>query len=155
MVGGGVSSDSFDILCRFANGDESAVPLAREIFRRGWEPFLRAEGSLPLERCLGVSRRAKNDDAKGTRNYWLGVAHRHCEGVTPWAKSVTLADELGRFQAVIWPSWCDFIEPPAGSSELRNALFHAMRAAGKIVTDRGGIKMPNTARGLHGIICGS
>lgn len=154
-MGAGVSRDSFDILSRFANGDESAVPLAREIFQRGWEPFIRAEGALPLERCLGVSRRARNDAAKGARNYWLVVAHGHCKGLRPWSKSVTLADELARFQTVIWPAWRDMIAPPPGSSELRGALFHALRAAEKITTDSNGLKLPNTARALHGIICGS
>lgn len=149
-----LSSDSFDVLGRFASGDASAVPLAQEIFRHGWEPFVRAEGAISLERCLGVSRRAKNDAAKGARNYWLVVAHRHCNGETPWAKSITLADELARFQSAIWPAWRELAEVPTGSSDLRKALFYAMRAAEKIVTDSGGIKMPCSERGLHGIVTG-
>lgn len=146
------SDDAMATIGRFVAGDEAAIVAARDLFRRAWLTWLRAEGDLPLERVLGIDRRSLNQLQRNLRDFWLGQAHALCAGSTRWKRSVSLADEVRFFQASIWPAWRDLAGPPDGASELRSALFEAFRAADKIHAEKPGLKMPATPRGFHSIV---
>lgn len=144
----------FYLLARAAAGNDPAAEReATAWILRGLRSYFRARGSVPLDRCLGLPsiKSARRAFLVTSRDFWLCVAHGLCDGGTDWARSVSLADEMERFVTCIWPSWCDFHAPPRGSSQLREALFHAMKAACAMPTARGLPAMPSTARMLHGI----
>lgn len=61
---------------------------------------------------------------------------------TTWAKSVALASEIDKFQAIVWPRWRDFPSPPQGCSELRRYLFEARRLG----------ELPSSERRLYSIL---
>lgn len=143
----------FNLFAQAAAGDEAARAAALPLLFDGLKAFFRAHGTVPMERCLGLPPpSARRAFALAERDYWLAVAHRLCDGATEWKRSQSLAVELQRFQAVIWPAWRDLDEPPPEASRLRSALFHAMHAAERAPTARGLPSMPTTARQLHELV---
>ncbi len=103
----------------------------------GFAAWVRAEGAVPLERCLhlpSTPRRARLIK----RNFWLIEAARALGGANSWSVSVALAAELGDFLSRgAWRTWKDLAEPPEGASQLRTALFHVAKANdGKSLTPR-------------------
>jgi len=142
------------LLARAAAGDVEAVAVAVPILLDALRGYFRDQaGDVPLERRLGLpSATARTLAANLRRNYWIVVAHGQIDAAGDWKKSEGLALELKRFEEIIWPSWRELDAPPNGASALREALFHAMRAAESVPKLSGGSRMPRTARGLHGVV---
>jgi hypothetical protein len=93
-----------------------------------------AMGLAPIDRCR--LRRA-------TRDRWLRRACRLVEASSAWGRCRELEREIGVFISIVWPRWCKQLDPPAGCSELRAALFRARQHG----------ELPSTARQLRNI-CG-
>lgn len=145
--------DRAQTLARAAAGDIDAQAEAFDIFMSAMRAYFRADGDLSLERRLGLpGPTARTLAANLRRNYWITVAHGQIDAASPWKKSQGLALELGRFEETIWPVWCELDAPPTGASALREALFHALRAAHSFHKLRGGSRMPRTARWLHDVV---
>lgn len=136
---------NYDVIIRAAGGDPSAQEAAMDLFLHGVRVWLRLNGELSLDRCLNLPPpSAKSKLAKLKRDYWLTVAHGLCDGDSPWHRSTRLAVELARFRDVLWPTWKHQDAPPEKASELRSALFEAVRASPK--------KIPSSPRALHRIV---
>lgn len=83
-----------------------------------------------LEQALGAAggrgkRTARQQYLQMRRNQALRAAWGLCDGDTPWQRTLTLATEINRFQAILWPRWRDRDAPPENVSDLRHALFVA------------------------------
>jgi hypothetical protein len=100
-----------------------------------------------LEHLLGLrggSRTAAYRLRKLRRDYHLRQAWSALDG-SPWQRSVRLSEELIRFQSILWPRWRELQAPPEGCSQLRSALWRALKTR---------MLIPSTARHLHEICCG-
>jgi len=92
---------------------------------------------IALEVGLGISghagqRRARTMLLHVWRDAQLRIALgavRLAEGErdNPTARARRLLKEINRFERVQWREWREYPDPPAGSSELRRALFRAKR----------------------------
>jgi len=105
------------------------------------------EDGESLEVALGLGGTRGRESARGryrraVRDRHLRIAHALCDGQTPWKRSVSLAAEVHIFMNKMWPRWSSLDGPPCESSQLRRALFYAMRQEGKL---------PETAARLHDI----
>lgn len=103
-------------------------PEALEWLARGFATFDRADGALPLERCLGLPTRAQR--RRGNRDYRLIEA---AALLPPGSDSVPalaqrLGAELDAFIVGPWRAWRALADPPADAGPLREALFYAVRA---------------------------
>lgn len=134
--------DKFDILARAAAGDPTAEPLAARILLQANRAFFRDKFNMPLQRYAGMPS-AMNKLLKPQRDYWLRLAFAHCPGESNWAKCQALAIEVKRMREIFWPRWKDLTDPPTEASELRQALFYAMRM---------GVTIPSTAQQFSNII---
>jgi hypothetical protein len=74
------------------------------------------------------------------RDELLQEAHALMSG-TPWRRSVQLAEQIGKFEGILWPRLRDRETPPEPCSRLRSLLFGARRCG----------PLPGTARQLHNI----
>ena len=100
-------------------------------------------GGAALDVALGLAggpghRKPRTLWRLSERNRHLIEAHALFDG-SPWSRSVSLAAEIRRFEAIIYPRWRQLAEPPAGASALRSCLFHARCLA----------PLPFSARALH------
>lgn len=75
------------------------------------------------------------------RDELLRAAHGLMSG-TPWGRCVELAEEIGKFEGILWPRLRDHEAPPEGCSRLRSLLFRARRLG----------PLPSTARQLWNIV---
>lgn len=134
--------DNFDILARAAAGDPTAEPLAAKILLQANRAFFRDGCSMPLQRYAGLPCTI-NKLLKPRRDYWLRLAFVHSPGESNWAKCQALSAEVKRMREIFWPRWQYLTDPPPEASELRQALFCAMRL---------GVAIPTTAQQFSNII---
>jgi hypothetical protein len=103
--------------------DESCMRWARA----GMATWLRAGGRIPLERCLRLPKTpAKLRQA--IRDSHLRQAASLIDASTPYARARALEREIAAFMRCAWPAWRECSSPPPGTSRLREALFHALKA---------------------------
>lgn len=99
----------------------------RGVLRRGFAAFIDAGGAVPLERCLRLPVSAKRF-RRMQRDQWLTEVVRSTDGGTPWARYVGASAALDAFLSRgQWRAWCDVQDPPAGTSNLRVALFYTAK----------------------------
>lgn len=114
--------------------------------QRGFSAHAAACGEMPLERCLRLG--TQNKQARVARDAWLLKAwHLLTEVPAGRARSNELARQLRHFEATFWTSkqaWRDLQAPPAGTSELRVALFQVAKT---------GALLPTSERTIHIICC--
>lgn len=124
-----VISDPLGILVRACAGEQDAKAEAVDLVLRGVRAYLRSGGEIDLARCCGLPPpTARRKFARLRSHYWLCLAAQQIEAPTPWARSVALAHELQTFVSRVLPAWQHSAAPPPGASELRTALFNAVRA---------------------------
>lgn len=109
--------------------------------QKGFSVWLDNRGAIKLERCLrlpGSSRKLVSAD----RDRHLRLAWNLIDAPSPWLKSVGLSKEINAFMSRVWPAWKRLSDPPQGCSELRGAIFKAMRS---------GARLPSTVQQVHNI----
>lgn len=122
----GSDVDPFDLADRIALNamDEQTMAWVQA----GFAKWTRCGGTLPLERCLGLPT-TRNQVELRKRDYWLKKAALMLHKGSPHATMNALADELEVFiSRGPWRVWEALSAPPAGASELRSALFYAVKA---------------------------
>jgi hypothetical protein len=118
---------------------------ARALLLTAFDKYL--NDGTALEVGLGISghagrRRARTMLLLAWRDMQLRIACgavRLAEGErdTPSARARRLLKEINQFERAQWREWRDLTEPPAGSSELRRALFRAKKT---------GLALPNSEK---------
>ncbi|MFB1487413.1 MULTISPECIES: hypothetical protein [unclassified Thiocapsa] len=93
------------------------------------ERWLSADAAT-LDEALGLTGAPGRETARtlhrrALRDRHLVAAHGIIGAASPWRGCLALADEIARFESVIWPRWRDLPEPPPGASLLRAELFAA------------------------------
>ena len=88
------------------------------------------EGPATLEQALGLGgapgiAKARTRYRLRRRDAAIRRAYALMEERTPWRRSLSLANEIRKFQRAIWPAWRDRREPPSDASTLRRHLFEA------------------------------
>lgn len=84
----------------------------------------------PLEAYLALPNTAARR-RRYRRDKWLTRAARQLDAPGPWSLAQALKEELDMFASRgPWLAWRDDGAPPEGASELRTALFYAMRFNG-------------------------
>ncbi|WP_295450597.1 hypothetical protein [uncultured Thiodictyon sp.] len=106
------------------------------------------EGAADLEQALGLAGSVGRDSARTIyrrhlRDMALREAHGMMTGPAPWSRSVALADEIARFNSLVWPRVCHLSALPETPkpSKLRATLFAAARWR----------PLPNSVRAVHDI----
>lgn len=94
---------------------------------RGFRAWLRADGAIPLERCLRLGA-TPAAICRARRNAALRAAWALLPLASDRARAERLAVELARFTTVILPAWREAGGAPAGTSRLRLALDEAVAA---------------------------
>lgn len=98
-----------------------------EALRLGFSAFINAGGDVPLERCLRLPVSGKRFRLM-QRDLWLAEVVESSEGKTPWAKCVAASAALDAFLLRgQWCAWRNMPDPPAGTSNLRVALFYTAK----------------------------
>jgi hypothetical protein len=122
------------ILIRAAAGDPDAKAEAVEIVLRGIQIYIRNDGDLPLDRCVGLPPQSARTKFKQIRrDYWLAMARQQIPADQKKTPADQLAHEIKTFLTCVWPAWRDRSEAPAEASELRRCLFMAAReTAGRL-----------------------
>lgn len=119
------SDDHLELAERVAAGALDAA--AMRWVCQGFGAYLKAGGSVPLERCFGLATTpAKLRMTR--RNAWLASAVLEVQGSSTSMRVASLVAEYNRFLGWQWRAWRELSEPPAGTSRLRHALFHIARA---------------------------
>lgn len=119
-------TDRTALLARAAAGDPDARQAAAEILLRGLAVYLRCGGELDMARCCGLPPpAARRKLAQIERDHHLAAAYMLCIGPN---RAEQLAHEIRDFQTRIAPAWSDLPAPPPHASQLRAALFRALRA---------------------------
>jgi hypothetical protein len=108
---------------------------------KAFTAFLAADGSLPLERCLGLPRNYYALRRAG-RDRWLRRAWTSLNDLSPWRRSEKLAAAIRDFRSRQWVRWHTLDDAPAHASKLEAALFRAFQSSEHI---------PSTAMQLHNI----
>lgn len=120
--------DGFDRLerMRAAAGHVPEVAwFLRQIYR-----WVEDSSARPLEAYLALPTTAARRH-RYRRDKWLTRAARQLDAPGPWSLAHALKEELDMFASRgPWLAWCDDGAPPEGASELRTALFYAMRFNG-------------------------
>ncbi|WP_295588142.1 hypothetical protein [uncultured Lamprocystis sp.] len=104
------------------------------------------EQGVPLELALGLrgmpcQASARTIYRRAEQHRHLRAAHALCEGATPWARAVALAEEIHRFHR-LWPAYRDLTaNPDPKMSRIVHELFMARKLG----------ELPETARGLSNI----
>lgn len=99
----------------------------KEKLKKGFATYINGGGTITLERSLRLTRGNKSL-RKAQRNLWLVEVARSTEGKTPWARCVATSNTLDTFiSRGIWHAWRNRDDPPAGTSNLRVALFYAAK----------------------------
>lgn len=101
-------------------------------FARGCAAWVLGRGAVPLERCLQLPR---NDTKlrRAERDLWLVRAAR---GIDAIGGARRLRDEISAVERCHWRLWREEPVPPEGTSELRGAIFHALRLGDGAVLSR-------------------
>lgn len=132
-------TDAHSFASRVAAGQFD--PAVHAWLQKGFAAHAAACGTRPLEDCLRIPRTTKAS-VRAIRDAWLLRAWMLTDtSLTPWGRSKQLADLMRQFETRWWPRWRDLATPPAGTSELRTALFMTMKA---------GAYLPDGKR-IHGI----
>lgn len=98
-----------------------------DALQRGFAAFVDAGGDVPLERCLRLPTSTARFRLT-QRDRWLAEVARSTEGKTPWARYVATSAALDAFLSRgQWRVWRDTQDPPAGTSNLRVALFYTAK----------------------------
>lgn len=122
-------NDTMSLLIRARAGDPAARAALAERLVHGAFAWHRCNFEMALERFCGLNPpTARRKLARMEAHYWLCVAAQQIEAPTPWQRSVALAHELETFISRVWPACRGNDDPPADASELRTALFKAVRA---------------------------
>ena len=125
-------------LLRLADSDQIPAD-CRAWLRDGLDLFV--DGGESLESCLDV-RQVSEQIFEIRRNRHLRRAAAVLPKMSQWRKAVILAEEVSRFEAIIWPSWRLMPGPPEIASKLRRHLFLARRQKA----------IPTSPRQLHRIL---
>lgn len=127
--------DPFDLADRIALN--AMDDQARSWVQSGFARWMRCGGSVPLERCLGLPKTRRQAKLR-ERDHWLKQAAMLLNQGTQYAIMNALADELEAFVSRgPWRVWQSLSAPPEGASELRTALFYAVKANdGKTIAAR-------------------
>jgi hypothetical protein len=138
-----ITEEPLTLLTRAAAGDFDDD--VQSHLKAGLRLYLETGGTLPLERCLRLPTTPKGL-CKAQRDYWLRRAWESLDAPSGWSRSVSLAEEIKRFESRIWGRWREYDTPPEkNTSELSKTLFHAFRV---------GIDIPRTAVGIDKIVRG-
>jgi hypothetical protein len=129
-----------DLLRRLlaSNGRDEA---AAQWVAAGLAAWLRAGGSLPLTRHLGLPT-TPGKTQQLLRDAWLREAARYIEARTEWQRACKLAEEIRRFEGQLWPAWRGARLPPARATPTQACLFFARTHA----------PLPGTARRLRSVL---
>ncbi len=120
-----VHVNPMDLAWRVAAGQFNESVL--DTLQRGFAAFVDAGGAVPLERCLRLPR-SNARFRLAQRDRWLVEVARSIGGITSWARSAAVSNELDTFLARgAWRAWRDMQDPPAGTSNLRVALFYTAK----------------------------
>ena len=94
-------------------------------------------GKTPMHRFLRLPSTGPKL-ALATRNFWLNRAARMVAGDGSFQRACALQHELETFATRgAWRAWRDLAEPPAEASELRTALFWALKHnSGRTLSER-------------------
>lgn len=121
--------DRYNILVRASAGDADAKVEAVEIVLRAIRFYLEGNGALDLSSYCGLPPpTARRKFARMRSDYYICLAAQLIGASKPWPCAVALERELRVFFTSIWPAWRHYENPPDGASDLRTALFHAVRA---------------------------
>lgn len=121
-------ADPLEMLQRFVAGD--TAPDVLRHFQAAFGGYLRAEGKVPLERCLHLPTTPVRLRL-AQRDVWLLRAAELIEETTAYSTAQAVAKELDTFITCgPWRLWRDRHEPPAGAIPLRAALFFVARFNG-------------------------
>jgi hypothetical protein len=107
----------------------------------GLAAWLRCDGKISLQRCLGLHTGPRSVRI-ALRDEFLREAAREIDAMTLWAKAQKLRAAAMHFEAVRWPCWRREALPPARASRIEQALFLARQYA----------EFPRTARQLRNIL---
>lgn len=120
-----IGTDPMDLAWCVAAGQFNES--VHDTLQRGFAAFVNAGGAVPLERCLRLPR-SNARFRRAQRDLWLIQVARSVDGATSWARSAAVSKELDTFLACgAWRSWRDMQDPPAGTSNLRVALFYTAK----------------------------
>jgi hypothetical protein len=123
----GSTVEPLELARRVASGLFDATVL--DILSRGFTAFLNAEGDVPLERCLRIPK-SKTRFRLAQRNYWLSEVAKTMEEVSSseWGLAIAVSKEISTFiDRGAWRHWRQLNDPPAGTSNLRVALFYTAK----------------------------
>lgn len=121
--------DRYSILVRASAGDPDARAEAVEIVLRAIPFYVEGSGAVDLASLCGLPPpTARRKFARMRSDYWICRAAQLIDASKPWPCAVALEHEFRVFFTSIWPAWRHYEMPPVGASELRAALFHAVRA---------------------------
>lgn len=99
----------------------------QERLRRGFAAFVDAGGVVPLERCLRLPK-TNAGVRRAQRNRWLAEVAKATDAPNTWARCVATSRALETFLSRgAWPAWKHLQDPPAGTSQLRTALFYTAK----------------------------
>lgn len=112
-------------IVRFTDGGLTDSDIA--LLQRGYDTWLNAGGTIPLERCLGLPS-THNGLRKLRRDHWLRKAASLIDADGSTTGSQQLEAEWNRFLSRgPWVIWRDDAEPPVDATPLSTALFWATR----------------------------
>ena len=122
-------SDRYSIFVRASAGDPDARDEAVEIVLRGIRFYLESNGTRDLSSYCGLPPpTALRKRARLQSDYWICKAAWLIDAPSAWPRARALEGEFRTFFTCVWPAWRHYEMPPPGASELRTALFHAVRA---------------------------
>lgn len=122
-------NDRYSVLVRACAGDVEARAEAVGIVLRGIRFYLEGNGAVDLSSLCGLPPpTARRKFARMQSDYWICRAAQQIDAPSPWPCAQALEHEFRVFFTSLWPTWRHYEMPPAGASELRTALFHAVRA---------------------------
>jgi hypothetical protein len=109
----------------------------RRWLRDGVRAYLASAGAISLPRALGLdvprgsrswARQLREADRRlHLRTAWAAVT---ADDVSEYRRAHLLAEAVADFERTYWPAW-QAAGPPAGTSALRTALYHARKATGE------------------------
>lgn len=94
----------------------------------GFATFDRADGQLPMERCLRLPTQAQRQ--RQQRDYWVCEAARLIGGDSAKSTAARVGSDLDAFMRGTWREWRALADPPYGTSELRCVLFRLAKSLG-------------------------
>lgn len=118
-------------------------PAAARLFALAFTDWLEGRRKS-LDAALGLGGEAGLEGGRrryleARRDQHLAAA-RNLISAPPWKRLEVLADEIKRFEQMVWPRWSALGEPPPSASALRRHLFTARSLNARA--------LPQTAQGL-------